>query len=56
MTFKGAAKFFREGRSHARSSIPGVLGTIAGDDTIFVAVASRQQQAKVLRKIFALFD
>lgn len=39
-----------------RSSIPGILGTIAGDDTIFVAVANRQQQAKVLRKIFALFD
>ncbi len=39
-----------------RSSIPGILGTLAGDDTIFVAIANRQQQAKVLRKIFALFD
>ena len=39
-----------------RSAIPGILGTIAGDDTIFVAIANRQQQAKVLRKIFALFD
>ena len=39
-----------------RSAITGILGTIAGDDTIFVAVANRQIQAKVLRKIFALFD
>jgi transcriptional regulator of arginine metabolism len=39
-----------------RANIPGVLGTIAGDDTIFVAVSNRQQQAKVLRRIFALFD
>ncbi|MCX6130859.1 MAG: arginine repressor, partial [Proteobacteria bacterium] len=39
-----------------RASIPGILGTIAGDDTIFVAVANRHQQAKVLRRIFALFD
>lgn len=39
-----------------RSSIPGLLGTIAGDDTIFVAVANRKEQAKVLRKIFSLFE
>ncbi len=39
-----------------RANIPGILGTLAGDDTIFVAVANRQQQTKVLRKIFALFD
>ncbi len=39
-----------------KANIPGILGTIAGDDTIFVAVANRQQQAKVLRKVFALFD
>ncbi|WP_141731771.1 arginine repressor [Oligoflexus tunisiensis] len=39
-----------------RANIPGILGTIAGDDTIFVAVANRQQQAKVLRRVFALFD
>jgi transcriptional regulator of arginine metabolism len=39
-----------------RSNIPGLLGTIAGDDTIFVAVANRKEQAKVLKKIFSLFD
>lgn len=39
-----------------RSHIPGLLGTIAGDDTIFVAVANRKEQSKVLRKIFSLFD
>ncbi len=39
-----------------RSSVPGILGTIAGDDTIFVAVANRREQAKVLRKIFTLFE
>lgn len=39
-----------------RSNLPGILGTIAGDDTIFVAVANRREQAKVLRKIFTLFE
>jgi len=39
-----------------RANIPGILGTLVGDDTIFVAVANRQQQAKVLRRVFALFD
>ncbi len=39
-----------------RSNIPGLLGTIAGDDTIFVAVANRQLQAKVMKKIFTLFE
>ena len=38
-----------------RANIPGILGTIAGDDTIFVAITNRQQQAKVLRKVLALF-
>lgn len=37
-------------------SIPGILGTIAGDDTIFVAVASAKDQTRVLKKIFSLFN
>ncbi|SME94522.1 arginine repressor [Pseudobacteriovorax antillogorgiicola] len=39
-----------------RANLSGLLGTIAGDDTIFCAVANRQEQAKVLKKIFTLFE
>ena len=39
-----------------RANISGLLGTIAGDDTIFVAVPNRQEQAKVIKKIFTLFE
>lgn len=39
-----------------RSSIPGILGTIAGDDTIFVAVESREVQQSVVKQIFSLFE
>jgi transcriptional regulator of arginine metabolism len=36
--------------------IPEVVGTIAGDDTIFVAVKNRQDQIRALKKIFKLFQ
>ncbi|NRA64575.1 MAG: hypothetical protein HRU19_08840 [Pseudobacteriovorax sp.] len=39
-----------------KTQIPGILGTIAGDDTIFVAVSNRNVQSRVLKKIFSLFD
>jgi transcriptional regulator of arginine metabolism len=38
-----------------RAKIQEVIGTIAGDDTIFVAVADAEAQARAVRKIFALF-
>ena len=34
-----------------RANISGLLGTIAGDDTIFCAVPNKQEQAKVMKKI-----
>ena len=36
--------------------IPGLLGTIAGDDTIFLAVSGEKEQPRVLKRIFALFE
>lgn len=38
-----------------RAAMPEVSGTIAGDDTIFLAVANKNDQGKVIRKIFTLF-
>ena len=35
-----------------KAKIPGIIGTIAGDDTIFCAVGNRQDQARVMKKIF----
>ena len=37
------------------AKIPGVLGSIAGDDTIFLAVRSRNDHRRILKKIFHLF-
>ena len=36
--------------------ISGLLGTIAGDDTIFVAVKDKKAQAQVLRSILDIFS
>ncbi|MBM4252068.1 MAG: ArgR family transcriptional regulator [Deltaproteobacteria bacterium] len=38
-----------------RAKLTGVAGTIAGDDTIFIALRSRDDQSKVMRKIFSIF-
>ncbi len=38
------------------AAITGLLGTIAGDDTIFIAVASEKDQPRVLKRVFALFQ
>lgn len=38
-----------------RAKISEIIGTIAGDDTIFIAVASRDDQTRVIKKIFTLF-
>ena len=37
-----------------RASWPEVVGTVAGDDTFFVATAGRRQQARVEAKLAAL--
>jgi transcriptional regulator of arginine metabolism len=39
-----------------RSKIPGLVGTVAGDDTIFLAVRSKEDQQSVIRFVFNLFQ
>ncbi len=39
-----------------KAKISGIIGTVAGDDTIFIAVRSRDDQNKVIKKIFTLFN
>ena len=39
-----------------RTKVQGLIGTVAGDDTIFLAVRSREDQNSVIRQVFALFD
>jgi transcriptional regulator of arginine metabolism len=36
--------------------IPEIVGTIAGDDTIFIAVKDAKSQRVVIRKVWAIFD
>ena len=38
------------------AGIPGLLGTIAGDDTIFIAVTGDKDQSRIIRHIFSLFE
>ena len=38
------------------ADLPEVVGTIAGEDTVFIAVAERKAQRAVLRKIIELFN
>ena len=39
-----------------QAKIPGLLGTIAGDDTIFVAVADKKTQSRVVKSIVDIFS
>ena len=39
-----------------RSRAPGILGTIAGDDTVFVAARSEKQARTVLKRLRAMAD
>ena len=39
-----------------REKLPQIVGTLAGDDTIFVAVKDRNSQKQAIRRIRALFD
>jgi transcriptional regulator of arginine metabolism len=36
--------------------IPEIVGTIAGEDTIFIAVSERKAQRAVIKKVWELFD
>ena len=38
-----------------RAAIPEIVGTLAGEDTIFVAVAERKAQRAAVKKIWELF-
>jgi transcriptional regulator of arginine metabolism len=38
------------------ADIPEIVGTIAGDDTIFIAVKDAKAQRPVIKKIWELFD
>ncbi len=38
-----------------RAALPEIVGTLAGEDTIFIAVAERKAQRTAIRKIWELF-
>ena len=38
-----------------RAAIPEIIGTLAGEDTIFIAVADRKAQRTAIKKIWELF-
>jgi transcriptional regulator of arginine metabolism len=39
-----------------RAALPQVVGTIAGDDTIFIAVSERKAQRGAMKKVWEMFD
>ncbi|MBV9960094.1 MAG: hypothetical protein JO360_16835 [Acidobacteria bacterium] len=39
-----------------RAALPEVVGTIAGDDTIFIAVSERRMQRSAIKKIWEIFQ
>lgn len=39
-----------------QAKIPEIVGTIAGDNTVFVAVKGRAEQGRAMKQIFALFN
>lgn len=38
-----------------RAALPEIVGTLAGEDTVFIAVAERKTQRAAIRKIWELF-
>lgn len=38
-----------------REGIPEIIGTLAGEDTVFIAVSDRKAQRSAIRKIWELF-
>lgn len=39
-----------------RAGVPGVAGTVAGDDTVFIAVEDRGAQRSALKALWSLFE
>lgn len=39
-----------------RRAVPEIIGTIAGDDTIFIAVSERKLQRHAIKKIWEMFN
>ena len=39
-----------------KARLTGIVGTVAGDDTIFIAVRGREDQNRLVRRIIALFQ
>ena len=39
-----------------RAAVPEIVGTLAGDDTIFIAVGERKAQRAAIKKIWEMFD
>jgi transcriptional regulator of arginine metabolism len=39
-----------------RAALPEIVGTIAGEDTIFIAVRGRREQRAAVRKVWELFQ
>jgi transcriptional regulator of arginine metabolism len=39
-----------------RADVPGIVGTLAGEDTVFIAVNERKMQRAVVKKIWEIFD
>lgn len=39
-----------------RADVKEIVGTIAGDDTIFIAVKDRKEQRNAIKKIWEIFD
>ena len=50
----GAAQFLASAMD--KVALPDVLGTIAGDDTIFIAVKDREAQKTVIKRIWEIFE
>ena len=38
------------------AKVPEIIGTIAGDDTIFIAVKDKKSQKEVIKKIWKIFE
>jgi transcriptional regulator of arginine metabolism len=38
------------------AAIPEIIGTLAGEDTIFIAVTDRKAQRVVIKKVWEIFD
>jgi transcriptional regulator of arginine metabolism len=52
LTLVGAAQ--QVGIGLDRANWPGVVGTVAGDDTVFVATAGAREQTRLLHRLHAL--